>query len=177
VLCGCYFAVAGLCELPRRLLPTVGPGTRLLLQPAFWSLVLFTALIGFCLPKTLQPLHVNRLGNREAGVWIGTQLRPGDMVDDDHCWSHYYAGEVFREYDNPLLHAEEQPTCYIVITRAQNREIGVVRRQREQSLQEEGARLVYHWPTNRPGGDAQVVVYARPRNPQDHPWGLLPKLE
>lgn len=177
VLCGSYFAVAGLCELPRRLLPVATPGTRLLLQPALWSLVLFVCLIGFCLPKTLQPLHANRLGNREVGLWLDTQLHPGDMVDDDHCWSHYYAGEVFREWDNPLLPTGYQPTCFIVITRTQNREVGLVRRQREEALVNEGARLVYHWPPDRRVEDAQIVVYSRARNRKDHPWGLLPKFD
>jgi hypothetical protein len=177
VLCGTYFAVAGLCELPRRVLPAPGPVTRLWLLPSFWSVVLFAGLIGFCLPKTLQPLHANRLGNKEVGRWLSKELQPGDMVDDDHCWSHYYAGEVFRERDDPKLSPEQQPTCYVVITRAQNRDVGVTRRQREEALLSEGARLVYHWPPNRQVEQAQIVVYSRPRSQKDHPWGLLPKYD
>ncbi len=177
VLCGSYLAVAGLCELPRRLLPPAGPATRLVLRPAVWSVVLCVGLIGFCLPKTLQPLHANRIGNCEVGRWLSERLQAGDMVDDDHCWSHYNAGEVFREEDNPKLPPGKQPKCFVVITRALHRDVGVTRRQREEALLAEGAKLVYHWPPEARLEDALIVVYARPRNPKDHPWGLLPKFD
>jgi hypothetical protein len=172
VLCGSYFAAAGLVELPRRLLGTRIPKPALVMRPAFWSTILFLAMFGFCLPKTLQPLHVNRLGNREAGFWLQSQLRPGDIVDDDHCWSHYYAGEVFLEGREPALSADAHPLCYVVITRADNRDIGEKRRQAEARLREYHAELVYHWPTNGSADEARVVVYVKPRNPKFQPWKI-----
>jgi hypothetical protein len=171
VLCGSYFAVAGLVELPRRLLSVrATPPRSFAMQPAFWSLILFMGLIGFCLPKTLQPLHINRLGNREAGFWLQSHLRPGDIVDDDHCWSHYYAGQVFLEGHDPVLPVDASPHCYVVITRADHRDIGEKRRQAEETLREQQAELVYYWPTTGTADAARVVVYMRPRDPEREGW-------
>jgi 4-amino-4-deoxy-L-arabinose transferase-like glycosyltransferase len=178
VLCGSSLASAGLCELPRWLLRSARLHPRsLLLHPACWSAVLFAGMIGFCLPKTLVPLHTNRHGNRAAGEWLAEQFRAGDYVDDDHCWSHYYAGMVFLENRDPPPAQDHQPMKYVVITRAHNRAIGEVRRQREERLKDDGASVVYHWPCTASEDDARVVVYARPRRPDDRPEWASPAPE
>ena len=169
VLCGSFLASRRTVGIAARVLRAAGPNPRsLLMHPTCWSLLLLAGLIGFCLPKTLQPLHTNRLGNREAGLWLAAQLRPGDIVDDDHCWSHYYAGEVFREDQHPPPRTSQQPTYYVVITRAHQRAIGTARRQREAQLEDEGAHIVYRWPATGKSEDALVVVYARPCTRNDH---------
>ena len=70
----CYFAVAGLRELPLRLLTwrvqdadIMASRTRI---AAIVSAVTFLALIAFCLPKATQRLHGNRAANHEAGLWL-----------------------------------------------------------------------------------------------------------
>src|SRR5262249_14452844 len=77
VLGGCFFAVAGLRELPRRVLALcqtngVTDATKNAWKmwygstPAWFGILLF-ALIAFCLPKATQRLHGSRVGNHKAG--------------------------------------------------------------------------------------------------------------
>jgi Dolichyl-phosphate-mannose-protein mannosyltransferase len=177
VMCGSYLAVAGLIELPRRVmayLPGNGEAAArsVLLSPTLWSAVLFGAMIGICLPKALQPLHANRAGNRAAGEWLATQLRPGDIVDDDHCWSHFYAGQVFLEGKVIALPAESRPISYVVRTRSRDPEIDESRRQDEGKLRE-ARKIVYWWPENADVEKARVVIYAGPRDPVTHPWPII----
>ncbi len=171
-LCGSYLVAAGLCELPRRItasLPRAVPHIpfRAGQTPAFWILVLLTGLIGFCLPKTLQRLHVNRAGNHAAGLWLARQLRPGDIVLDDHCWSHYYAGQVFLEGKEPAMPSGCTPACYVVVTRSRDPEID------ESRMQAGHGELVYHWPDRGSVEAARVVVYRRPRDFATHPWRIV----
>jgi hypothetical protein len=166
VMCGSYLAVAGICELPRRVLNRVaGASQSVFAQPALWSVLLEVALIGFCLPKTLLPLHANRAGNRAAGLWLAEHLRPGDSVDDDHCWSHFVSGQVFLEDQfrdgRPLVVAPgHKPITYVVITRSRDPEINDTRTERERQLRESHATIEYAWPENGPVEGARVVVYA-----------------
>lgn len=177
VMCGSYLAVAGLIALPRRVmayLPDKGEAAAhsVLLSPTLWSAVLFGAMIGICLPKALQPLHANRAGNRAAGEWLATHLRPGDIVDDDHCWSHFYAGQVFLEGKVVALPAEARPLSYVVRTRSRDPEIDENRRQDEAKLRE-AREIVYWWPQNADVEKARVVIYAGPRDPVTHPWPVI----
>jgi hypothetical protein len=128
-------------------------------------LVVFAA----CLPRTLQRLHANRAGNHAAGMWIAQRLQPGDMVDDDHAWSHYYAGQVFVEGKDLPAAADYHPVCYVVMTRSRDADVAAKRIAKEQKLQRRGG-IVYHWPTDRAADQARVVVYAVPRDPRRHPW-------
>jgi hypothetical protein len=173
VLCGSYLVAAGLFELPRRLLADRGAASgppTLRRSPAFWSLLLLAGLVGFSLPKTLQPLHANRAGNHAAGLWLAERLHVGDVVDDDHCWSHYYAGQVFEEGKDSPLPPGVQPTCYYVRTRSRDPEINQHRLEGEKELRDKQARLVWQWPETVTAANARVVIYALPRDPQRYPW-------
>jgi hypothetical protein len=179
VMCGSYLAVAGLMELPRRVMAYL-PGKveaaarSVFLSPSFWSGILLMAMIGICLPKALQALHANRAGNRAAGEWLATQLRPGDIVEDDHCWSHFYAGQVFLEGKAETLPADCRPLCYVVRTRSRDPEVDDSRRQDEVKLRE-GREPVFWWPQNADVEKARVIVYAGPRDPVTHPWRVVAK--
>jgi hypothetical protein len=163
VLCSSYLVVAGLCELPRRVLALVGAsGRSLALRPALWSLVLLAGLIGFCMPKSLQPLHANRTGNHAAGLWLAERLHRGDVIDDDHCWSHFYAGQVFLEGQPIHIASGYQPTRYVVITRSHDVGINQDRKNREEEARELGGHVVHFWPESGSVDDARVVVWAVP---------------
>jgi hypothetical protein len=143
----------------------------LLLSPTAWSALLLIGLIGFGLPKALQPLHANRAGNRAAGEWLATVLRPGDVVVDDHCWSHFYAGQVFEENKNIALPPDCKPICYVVRTRSRDPEISASRQQEEEKIK---SPPVYHWPENVTVDQARVVVYARARDWDRERWRVAP---
>ncbi len=175
VLLGSYFLAAGLVDLPgrlgsaeRRALSAEG-GTRSVLRalrsalgaPRL-ALILVLLFAVACLPKTLQPLHVHRAGHLAAGTWLAQRVQPGDIVEDDHCWSHYYAGLVFAENQTPAVPQGHQPQCYLVMTRSKDAEIGQARQLNEAKIRDAQGQVVYHWPQTKAVEAARVVVYALP---------------
>jgi hypothetical protein len=168
ILPGCYWAVAailhwgdGLATALARLRPalagTVWTNGRL------WSGLLLTAFAGVALGKTLEPLHVNRLGFRQAGYWLAENANPGDEIVDAYCWSHYYAGRVFLEGTTEPLPAHQPPVCYVVLERSSNNHA----RHEEQlaaarGLAEKG-HMVFSWTAPRAKDKAEIVVFEVPR--------------
>jgi hypothetical protein len=128
------------------------------------SLAALLLVIGTGLPKNLQHLHSNRAGLHAAGLWLADHVSAerGDIVEDDHCWAHYFAGLVFLEDQtfprtSPAIH-------YTVISRARDPQKNEQARQKqERELVSSGATLVYHWPVRRAAEEAKVVVYAAAR--------------
>ncbi len=139
------------------------------------ALTLLALEIASGLPHTLQRLHHNRAGNHAAGLWLAQQLQPGDLVLDDHDWSHYYAGQVFLERQEPAVAADCRPTCYVVITRSNDPKIAIKRKQWENKLHFSQSQIVYHWPTTNAVDDARIVIHALPRNAKTHPWHIAQK--
>src|SRR5439155_1613549 len=82
-----------------------------------WSLILLLGVVGSCLPKTVHRLHAARAGNRVVGLWLAGQVRDGDVIDDDHYWSHFYSGLIFAENRTLVLPPDARPWCYTVQTR------------------------------------------------------------
>ncbi len=170
VMGGVYPAAAFLLDAPPwllhrlRLLPTPGQPQRLLLRPALWSLVLLAALIGSGMPKTLQPLHANRAGHHAAGLWLAGHLQPHDLIEDSHCWAHYYAGLVFEESKpRPPVPPGALRVLYSVVSRARDNDPNGLRsRDLEETVRERGGAVVYHYPPQRPVVRADVVIYAQP---------------
>jgi len=168
VLCAVFPATAGLMEAGRRLGGFLA--SRTLANPAAVTIAVVIVALGLGLPKTVQRLHGNRVGNHAAGLWLSDHLADGDLVLDDHCWSHYFAGLVFIEGKEPILPTSLQPTSYTVLTRSKDPEIGLKRYRNENDIRSSGGRLVYHWPENREPELARVVVYAQPRDFAKYPW-------
>jgi hypothetical protein len=155
VMCLTYAAVWALCAWPLRV-----PGTFFARRTAAFSLAGLLLVIATCLPKTLQPLHGNRAGHHAAGLWLAQRVHAGDEVKDDHCWAHYFAGQVFLE--NRPAPQRSDALCYTVISRSRDPE-NHARQDDEQRIVTSGAETVYHWPENRSLENAKVVVYATPR--------------
>ena len=68
-----------------------------------------------CLPMTLQPLHANQVGHRQAGLWLAQHSRPSDTIVDPFNWAYFYAGRVFEEGSNPPALPDHQATRYVVL--------------------------------------------------------------
>jgi 4-amino-4-deoxy-L-arabinose transferase-like glycosyltransferase len=171
VLCGTYFAVFGMRELPRRILAwrTVAAQGGGLAKIAFG--VLFLGMIGFCLPKATQRLHGNRAANHEAGLWLATVLKLGDHIEDDHAWSHYFSGGVFRENEKAKVPAGCVPTTWVVTTRSRDGEIDA---KRVENVLSDQATPIKWWPVASDVRQARVVVYSQPRDPRKNPWQVGP---
>jgi 4-amino-4-deoxy-L-arabinose transferase-like glycosyltransferase len=153
VLLGSYLVAVGLLDFPRRILAKQRP---------VWSLTLLLGIIVFCLPKTTERLHAKRVGNHAAGLWLAEQVREGDVILDDHYWSHFYSGLFFKEGQERPLPEGLQPWCYEVQTRTKGQE-----------LDKEGT-ICYCWPDQQNTATARVVVYRRPRDRATQPWDVMP---
>ncbi len=181
VLSGCYFAVYAMRELPRRLLAwrkrgvagdigSAGASPSRTRFAAVAFATLFLGLIGFCLPKATQRLHGNRAENHEAGRWLATVLQVGDHFEDDHAWSDFFAGGVFREGKNPVLPAGYVPTTWVVVTnRSRDAEIGV---KHAGNVLSDQATPIKWWPETSDLKQARLVVYSQPRDSQRNPWAV-----
>jgi hypothetical protein len=123
---------------------------------------LFLSLLALCLPKTLLRLHADRAGNHAAGLWLRHNAEAWDHIEDDHCWSHFYAGSVFLEDQPAAIPCGTERRWYDVITRSRDAQVSETRHIQEQEIQSRGGRLTYHWPEGDPVENARVVVYERP---------------
>jgi 4-amino-4-deoxy-L-arabinose transferase-like glycosyltransferase len=114
--------------------------------------------------KTLQPLHANRVGNREAGRWLAQHVHAGDVIDDEHNWSKFYSGLFFRDVEEKDLPLDPEAKRYTVVTRwIAHGGVGDVADLRNETEKHAG-RLVYRWPTKASSDKARVVVYELPRD-------------
>jgi hypothetical protein len=173
VLLGSFLVAYGLREMPRRLFPWTDKVATLKPRPLWrsapaWTVVLSVGVIAFGVPGAMQRLHANRAANREAGLWLKGEIeaghiRPdlGDMISDDHYWSHFYAGQVIDEGKNDVLPKGVRPTCYVVVTCSKEQD------ERRDTPRE--GRVVHHWPETAGLDRARVIIYARPRDDR-HPW-------
>jgi hypothetical protein len=170
VLCGCPWAAAAILKVGRWLeqqpfLRRVGAESPWMQRRVLWSGVLFLGVIASALPKTLEPLHANRSGFREAGVWLAEHTWPGDEVKDPYCWTHYYAGRVFTEGEETSLPPGHQPTCYVVLEEGSSSEhlrlpdVPVAK-----SLAHQGTK-VFEWSGRRKNEVCLVRVFAVPVQP------------
>jgi hypothetical protein len=179
VLVLCYLVAVGFVELAKwalawqeRWFPRFGDCQRLVPTVSLTMLAIFLAC---CLPLTLKRMHANRIGNHEAGRWLAQRLRPGDLVLDDHCWSHYYAGQVLIEHKEPPAPPGYRPTCYVVMTRSQDPKVDAIRKIWEWRWKLSNASIVHHWPATASVQQARVVIYALPRDPRTQPWVIAKK--
>ncbi len=104
LLCGVVWATAALDGAARRLAAAfvrLKPGLagRWWTALPVWAAGLRFAAVAGPLAMTLQPLHGDRVGFREAGRWLATQARPDEGVFDPFGWAGYYAGRYFRPGD------------------------------------------------------------------------------
>ncbi len=174
VLGGCYLVAAGVFDLPQRLAML---GRSLLRRhstltsdvSSVWGWLLLAVLIGVGVPKAGQPLHAHRAGNREAGIWLQENLQPGDIVIDDHGWSHLYSGLFFQEDVDTVLPPDATPRAFVVVTRSRDLETVTDRQKQEEALKSQ-ASIARHWPPNEAVENAKVLVFVTARDPKTHPW-------
>jgi len=166
VMCGCYAAAAAVWELPSRWSAwrqRKGGQPPFVRSTATVAALLLAGMIAAGLPKSLQTLHGNRAGHHAAGLWLAENSVPGDIIEDDHCWAHYYAGRVFQEHHPLPWPAGHVPVRYVVIGRRDREYIPTWNNpapRDEAQLRGEGGRIVYYWPPPSNPAEAPIVVYA-----------------
>jgi len=122
------------------------------------------ALMLACLPMTLQPLHANQVGHREAGLWLARHSRPADTIVDPFNWAYFYAGRVFEEGSNSPALPDHQATRYVVLelTRKPHAELSMLPVAKQLA---EGGQVVYYWQPNQhqlKHKAQEVQIYAVP---------------
>lgn len=169
LLFGCYWAAAGMPALAAGLAALVGrlwPRWRNL-DVRIATAVLLLVFCGGPLFRTLEPLHADRAGFRQAGYWLGAHAWSGDKIDDAYAWANYYAGHVFTEVDPadglPFAPgpAQEPTVRYVVLEVSANKH---PRLQTEQpaDLMAAGGRVEQSWRLTNRKDDGEVVVYVVP---------------
>ena len=110
--------------------------------------------------KSMETLHYNREGFRQAGKWLASNCKEGDSVEDAFCWSHFYAGKLFLE-GRPDLIASDPRVKYVIVERSGNPHLRL-QTQDEESLKAQKGKVVYDWPCRRKGVNSTVLVYEVP---------------
>jgi Dolichyl-phosphate-mannose-protein mannosyltransferase len=125
VLCLSYWTIVGIDRMGRGLAVLLAP-----LRPALrfhrWttapacSLLLLLALTVVPAYKSLEKLHSNRLGFREAGRWLAQNIPAKDRIVDPFGWASYYSGRIFSE---PLPGNHPPPTLahYVILEQTDNK--------------------------------------------------------
>ncbi len=177
VLCGLFWAVAGIRDLGARAAPVLAARCR---RQGWerWSLGiagipvraagrrlarLSLALLALAaLPKTLEPLHTNRAGYHAAGRWLAAHAAPGDVVVDPFAWAEFYAGRALRS--GPPVEQPPPPPCcrYVVLGCSDNEHVRLPMIPFAESLARRGTE-VYHWTSaGRTRRAEAVAVYRVP---------------
>jgi hypothetical protein len=169
ILCGSYWAVAavprivtGLAAIAGRIGALARLGRRLPAATSpLWTILVLIGFVAATLPKILEPLHANRKGFRDAGLWIAAHSRPWDAVMDPYSWSHYYSGKVFLEDTSPKPPPGETKVCYTVIEVSGHEHVRL--RMIEEAMQSAAhGRKVWERPTHRGKDIVDVIVYETP---------------
>jgi hypothetical protein len=169
VMCGSIWAAAAALRIADSLPALVG---RLLRRPlpagvaALLPRIVLVLLLGWSLPASLRPLHINRAGHRAAGEWLAAHLTAADRVVDPHCWALFYSGFGLQQ---PLPSTPDARAVeYVVVTRSKNPHARLFNvRDAEQRSQQ--GKQVFAWAPTRQErksyGTEEVLVYAVPAAP------------
>ncbi|HLJ95656.1 MAG TPA: glycosyltransferase family 39 protein [Gemmataceae bacterium] len=151
VLCGVYLVAGGVLAISECI--TLMDRRRL-------SLMLFLVLIGLGLVEALKPLHANRIGHRQAGLWLAEHTELADPIVDPFCWAHYYAGRVFWEGRTPPAPPGYVPTQYVVLERSPSSDHSRLPTIDHAKALAARGRLIYRWPVEKTEAEAKILVFA-----------------
>jgi hypothetical protein len=160
VVCGCYWAVAGVAVLADRLARWRGRAHR-------WAVGLLLVCVLAPLPRTLEPLHGNRVGYRQAGQWLAENVRPWDIIVDPYCWSRYYAGREFIAREELHRYGPDRSVCYVVLDQSKSSHAHLLWVHYAEWLAGQGT-VVQHWQVMRGRHPAEVKIYRVSLDPFMH---------
>lgn len=155
ILCGLYWGTAALLDMPRRL--GWSPGKQR--WPAIVALLL---LAGIALPKSLETIHGDRAGFREAGLWLAEHMEPTDVVLDPYCWAHYFSGQVFAEVTPAPPPPDNERTAFVVLEHGQSEHIRLTLVDKCKDYVKQGQLVYKARPRRRGHKPVDVEVYALP---------------
>jgi hypothetical protein len=174
ILLGCFWAAVGIPILARaaasvanRLWPTLCRtrfGDSQMWVAGLWVLLCVAPLV-----RTLEPLHAERAGFRQAGYWLAQHAWAGDEIDDAYAWAHYYAGHVFTEADpadglpDNQAPAHQPKVRYVVVEVSDNKHARMlIHTEKPEDLLAAGGREEQAWRLSSRKDNAAVKVFAVP---------------
>jgi 4-amino-4-deoxy-L-arabinose transferase-like glycosyltransferase len=168
LLCAMFWMAAGICvigdwlaTIMRQFTRTGNRVARLLTDGRSLSVILLLCLTGIALPKSLEPLHANRAGLRQAGEWLAEHADPSDEIKDPYCWSHFYAGWVFnegRDLQPPPGHPHRR---YVVLEHSISEHVRLTELANAKDAERTGT-ICYRWSGKQGKHRAEVLVYVLP---------------
>jgi hypothetical protein len=154
VMCGSFWAIAGIADLAQRLAKTSWCLPELLSRTRLE--MLFVAVVAVSgLSQLSKPMHANRDGHRLAGTWIGEHADAKARLVDPFCWADFYSGRVLRE---AAPDSAAPPADVYVIAEQSKLEHRWLRGKDEAAQLIQRGVPVFRCPLER-GGNAEVVVY------------------
>jgi hypothetical protein len=172
ILLGCYWAAAGVPILGEWVATTLGR-----IRPAWrgsrwtdgglWALGLWLLFCVGPLARTLETLHADRAGFRQAGYWLAEHAQTGDKIDDPYAWSNYYAGHVFTEVDPddglPFTQGPEaKPKVRYVVMEVSDNKHARLLTEKPEELLAAGGHVEQSWPLSHRKDNAAVQVFVVP---------------
>lgn len=131
-------------------------GTRWAWVGTRWVWVgLVAGLVLLGVPSLVKPMHANRAGHHAAGVWLAANAPHDAVIYDPFCWSHFYAGRVFREDEPPPTNPPR--LTYLILEQSSNQHSRLPMLPIAREVARHG-QVVYHWPPHRSVEQAMVVV-------------------
>jgi hypothetical protein len=150
ILCGLYWGTALILDISRRV------------SRRWPAVVVLLFLAAIPVPKSLETIHGDRAGFREAGLWLAEHMEPTDVVLDPYCWAHYYAGQVFEEVTPTPLPPDSQRTAYVVLEHGQSEHIRLTLVDKCKDYAKKGQLVYQAHPARRGHKPVAVEVYALP---------------
>jgi hypothetical protein len=153
--CTVYWIVAGMLWIAERSMGLFRD--RRWARPQVSAAILMVLVCAGGLVRTLEPMHSDRAGFREAGYWLAEHAEPGDFIDDPYTWASYYAGRTFVE--EPPPHEPGTARCvYVVIEWSNYKQPPIPPASNMEYVFEKG-QLIRAWPVHRRRENAQIVLY------------------
>lgn len=111
--------------------------------------------------RTCEPLHANREGFRQAGLWLAANVPIGDEVQDPFCWTHFYAGRLFLESETRGLPISHPRRKFVVVDRSASKHerLPIIS---EEILKKLGGSPVFIYESKKRKAGEAVVVYEVP---------------
>jgi hypothetical protein len=125
---------------------------------AIFILIALCASYPFC----FKPLHPNREGHRQAGLWVADHIPQDALFIDPFRWTEFVAGRSYRNFPNEDRSRKFTEGVVYVLIEPKNPTPGS--RLALDFTKEYAAKgtLVYQWPPNVALETASVAIYRSP---------------
>lgn len=127
-------------------------------SPALGAALMVGLVCTGCLVRTLEPMHGDRVGYREAGYYLANHAQADEFIDDPYTWTSYYAGRDFVEKPTEYTPGITKQ-MYVVIEWSKNKPQTHWPTKRPMEEVMKNGKLIKKWPVRRSRENAEIVLY------------------